>query len=246
MRTGCRRSFAAAFLLATFGAAASRGDPPPAGLGDHMPSLTIPAAGMPLDDVLAAVKKADPAFRYVIVRRADAPADVPRVPPMELTDMTFGQFLTVLRIANSDVEFQFVDGTKDQPGFLAFTIRPPSFHDASRDTSVRVFGLTDSVLPRAAVKAGDGDHVKEATDDVLSAIQTAVDVAALPGPAVVLKIHQPTFTLIARGTGAQLDLISQTVNALRPSKDELMAALAQYTAAAAGRPKPEPATRPGN
>ncbi len=241
-------------------ATAARGDPPPlpvasattrpASAGRHQTEVVIPDARFDANAIGDIGQFLRQAFGVRVVVLRDA-CTLP-MPAISLKDVTVGQLFQILQDAHPGLTVQEVPADRLTPAVyvIGYHDPDPAPRNAPADPAtphVRVFGLTDSVAPRAAAAAAaadTGDHVKGAMNDVLSAIQTALDVAALPGPSAVLKVHQPTLTLVARGTDAQLDLIAQTVAALRPSKDELVQALTSYMRADSGPQKSLPTTQP--
>ena len=219
-----------ALLLA---ATAARADGVIFGDERAMPPITVPAGGMPLRDALAAVGKAVPDFHYVVTRSPGTPDDVPVLPPMQMQGLTIGQFLGFVNLSTmvtNGLTINAIEGTGGKPPLYVIDIKRPAEvaappRSAFPPTTVHVSSLAELVEPRAAVKTDGGDHVREATDDVLSAVQATLDAAAISGPPATLRVHQPTLTLITRGSDEQLQLIEQTLAALRPTQDGMQLAM---------------------
>jgi hypothetical protein len=238
-----------ALLLAAVTASAEPPIPPdqPIKNDTPMPPLSVPAGGRPLRDVLADVQKSVPSFHCVVTSDPGMADNEPVLPPMQLTDLTIGQFLQFVNDTYPKVTIHRIDGAADKPPLYALNVGTPDDggggHTQSLFTppapppvepptlSVRVVSLSELVRPRAAAKTGDGDRTRLATDDVLSAVQAALDVAALPGPPATVKVHQPTLTLIVRGTDAQLKLVDQTLKSLQPTENQLVEQVAGLQAA---------------
>ena len=106
--------------------------------------------------------------------------------------------------------------------------------DLSGKPVVKVYRLDDIVTNLKA------ESSKKGLDDVLSLVQAALDEAGGDQPA--LKVHQATQMLVFKGTPAQMQLVEQVLDALRPKEsDQTMAVRAELDAcrAALDRSKEE-------
>ena len=220
-----------------------------------LPSLVVPEGGQPLREVLAELHKAVPTFQCVLTAPPGLSADdEPRVPAMELKDVTLGQFLQYVDRPTDGIYVRQIVGPGQKAPLYAVDIRerpapykvvnesgrivtaamptslrpPPRAQAADRTPAARVvvLNLADYVEVHAATMVDDrANRVERATNDALSAVQAALDVAALPGPPAVIRVHPPTLTLIVRGTDPQLSLVEQTLAGLKPTAEQRRLAL---------------------
>jgi hypothetical protein len=200
--------------------------PKPATMPAPKPDLPLLCRDMPavdfqhksLDQVLAAIKEKNPDFKFLIFRGPDVNADYPSLASLKLEDVTIGQFLELIEneygakctwIRNPAEDYGV---SNPKPSICEVDIR----QQTAASEHVRVYGLGEIIDYRASLIKGDGDHQKQASDDVLSVIQEALDKAGATDSSA-LALHPPTQTLICRVTGEQAQVIEQVLAALRPS-----------------------------
>jgi hypothetical protein len=197
--------------------------------------------GVQLADYLALLHQKFPEFNSVIVRPPGVPDDYPTLPVMDLKGVTIGQLLDFVKASHPNIQVQRIDG----PSAPLYVIHVGVSEDilatggagakilmgapidpttglpvSANNVAIHVYRLSDIVNNLARRKEGDGDHVKQALDDVLSLLQAALDAAGEKDPAV-LKVHSPTLTLVFKGTPSQLGVITQTLDTLAPNKNDL-------------------------
>ena len=188
---------------------------------DWQPTNTVP-------DILDHLHDQFPGVSFVLVRTPNTPENVPLGTRVQMKNATLEQLLNVLQLAHPGLSLSpVVPNGQGGPSLFPPSEQqqpppPPSMWIAHLDDpqptpeqKVQVFNLKDLVASRAADAAVDGgDHTHEATDEVLSVVNAALEAQAAGGPLPTLKVHEPTLTLIVRGTGAQLDLVQQTLATL--------------------------------
>ena len=201
-----------------------------------MPANAMEAQTMPtdridrptlLDEELEAIRAAVPDFNSVVVRDPGVPADYPMLPVMTLKNVTLGQFLQFTRAAYPGMEIVRIDG----PAGALYSIRVHPDEEAMRRAAaradanrVRLYRLADvvSALTVDKVRADPNgapvnrdELTKDATNQVLSLLQAALDQTDQDGP-VVLKIHEPTQTLMFKGSRAKQDVLEEALSTLQP------------------------------
>ena len=175
-----------------------------------------------LDDELQAIRTAVPDFNSVIIRDAATPADYPTLPPMTLKNVSLGQFLQFIQAAYPGVQCIRIDG----PAGSLYSIRINSGNSNIQHNHVRLYRLSDIInaqADEAAAKDKDSnkprdERLKAATDDVLSLLQAALDQTDQDGPSS-LKIHEPTLTLMFKGSQAKQEVLEEALSTLS-SKNE--------------------------
>jgi hypothetical protein len=206
-----------------------------------MPANSMEAQTMPadridkptlLDDELESIRAAVADFNSVVVRDPGVPADYPTLPVMTLKNVTLGQFLQFVRAAYPGVEIVRIDGPAgalysirirpDEEAMRRASFRADARADANR---VRLYRLADVVSAlsitdklRFGPDGKDVNHdeiVKDATNQVLSLLQAALDQTDQDGP-VTLKIHEPTQTLMFKGSRAKQDVLEEALSTLQP------------------------------
>jgi hypothetical protein len=220
--------FASALLMLVLIAVVAKADPttqpnPPITWSTTMPAIEL--ANQPLEKVLNELKQKLPGFDFSISRE-DVPHDYPVLGAMRVENISLGDFARLIQeqipgvtIAGVDNPQLFTDSAgehSDNRPLFQVNVRPNPNLPA---VSVRVFGLSDIVAYRASLIKGDGDHEKQASDDILSLIQAALDEAD-SSVKPLLKIHPPTQTLICKVTQDQGEVIEQVLAALRPTEAE--------------------------
>jgi hypothetical protein len=188
-----------------------------------------------LDDILDFLKDKIPGFNSVVVRGPGVPDDYPTIPTLTAKNVTVGQFLEFLKSSYPGVEIQRIDG----PAAPLYVIRvgsasfnpglfggPPGVGGGGvplpgdGPTQIQIYRLSDIVTSIAATKTDNGDHAKEALDDVLSLIQSSMEQTDEKVPPT-MKIHPATQTLLFKGNRAQIVVIQQVLEALQPTPDDL-------------------------
>jgi hypothetical protein len=185
-----------------------------------MPSIEL--SGQPLEKVLNEIKAKCPGFEFT-VRREGVPDDYPVLPLMSMHGGSLEDFVRLLPKAVAGLDVTVEGGDIANLALSAFPTRftvtiGPDPEEKSR--VVRVFGLEDLVAYRASLIAeGTKDNrEKQATNDILSAVQAAVDLAEEQS-APVMKVHAATHTLLFKGTAAQAEIAANALAALQPADD---------------------------
>jgi hypothetical protein len=200
----------------------ARADSPDPAHTTVMPNIDV--SNQPVDKVLDQLRASVPWFHYVIFRQPGTPRDEPRLPQMSMDGVTVEQFLKLITDEYpAIVSIRRIDG--DKTPLYEVNIADPSkiagkesesSHDASATQPVmKVFALADLVD-----SLNVSDNSKKAMDDILSLVQAALDASGTDAKnPTVLKVHQPTQTLIFKGTPEKLAVLSQALDALRPKLD---------------------------
>jgi len=176
-----------------------------------------------LDDQFQAIRAAIPEFNSVVVREAGVPKDYPTLPAMTLKNVTLGQFLQFVQGAFPAVQIIRIDGTAGalysvRIRYDAEAMRPPTSFPQNQ---LHLYRLNDVIYQLAAEKVQKdkeiklADAIKEATNDVLSLLQAALDQTDNDGP-TVLKIHEPTETLMFKGSQAKQQVLEEALSTLQP------------------------------
>jgi hypothetical protein len=179
-----------------------------------------------LDTQIEAIRAAVPGFNAVILRSSGVAPNYPTLPPMQLKNVTIGQFMRFVQEAFPPVDVSPVDG----PNGTLYAIRVQGDDEAERRSKmaeqanrVRLFRLTDIVRAMAAEMPGRGsastrpeeERIKEATNHVLSLLQIAIEQADAGAP-YSLKIHEPTLTLLFKGSAEQKAVLEDALATLDP------------------------------
>jgi len=184
----------------------------------------------PLDEVLASIRAADPTFNSVVVRDVGVPEAYPTLPAMTLKNVTVGQFLQFVRSSYPGFDCMRIDG----PTGALYSVRISAEGDNARRAMgaqdrnrLHLYRLTEVIQGQAAEiisrnpKADKteaqviADVNKEATAQVLSLLQAALDQTDEDG-ASVLKMHEPTMTLMFKGSDAKQDILEEALSTLKP------------------------------
>ena len=188
-------------------------------------STTMPAielSNQPLEKVLNEIKEKLPGFNFSISRE-NVPHDYPILPTMTVENVSLDQFFQLVLNEIPGVQIQTNFGGEDMGSavFCRVTVTP---NPNIVRPDVRVFGLAEIIAYRASLMKGDGDHVKQATDDILSLIQAAL-VDADPSIKPELKLHPATQVLICTVTSGQNEAIKEVLDALKPKESDQVAKL---------------------
>jgi hypothetical protein len=194
----------------------------------------------PLDEILNQIKDNAKGFNTVIVRSPGVPDSYPTLAPLTANGVTIGQFLQFIKTSYPGVEISRIDGPKDPlyvirislgnnqpwqlPGMpgngqpvdpatgagIGFTLPP----------TVKVYPLGNIVRALAEGRTGNGDHTKQALDDVLSLVQATLDQAGATKDQTSIKVHEPTLSLVFRGSPDKIALLDQLLATLEPKQDD--------------------------
>jgi hypothetical protein len=188
-----------------------------------------------LDKQIEAIRAAVPGFNGVIVRSPGVEPNYPMLPPMTLRNVTIGQFMRFVQAAFPSVEVSRIEG----PNGTVYAIRIRRDEDAERRARiaeqanrVRLFRLTEIVRAMAAQPPAEGadkgkpdkpdkpvkpeeERIKDATAHVLSLLQIAIEQTDTGAP-YTLKIHEPTLTLLFKGSAEQNEVLEDALATLDP------------------------------
>jgi hypothetical protein len=210
-------------LIAAVTSAEDKKPNPPITWATTLPAIEL--SNQPLEKVLGELKQKLPGFDFSISRE-NVPHDYPVLPDIRVENISLSEFVRLIQDELPGVTIRdktegnpslFLNANGDGTLVLQVDIGP---NPNTPGVSVRVFGLSDIVAYRASLLKGDGDHAKQATDDILSLIQAALDEAD-SSVKPHLKIHPPTETLICKVTKDQGEVIEQVLAALRPTEAQL-------------------------
>jgi hypothetical protein len=209
---------------------------PPAAPRAETPTIELeplPAQKLqgPLDEILNQIKEKAKGFNTVIVRSENVPESYPTLAPLTANGVTIGQFLEFVKTSYPGVEISRIDGPNDplyvirislgnpQPG-MPGSGQPLDANGYPITANVKVYPLGNIVRALAEGKTGNGDHTKQALDDVLSLVQATLDQAGATNDQTSIKVHEPTLSLVFRGSGDKIALIDQLLATLEPKQDD--------------------------
>lgn len=199
----------------------------------------MPGAGIEratLEQVLQSIHEAQPEFNSVVVRANGVPSDYPTIPTMSFKNVTIGQFLQFLQVSFPGITCYRIDG--DAGPLYSFRINPDNsanfggggrggFNQLQKPNPVHLYRLTEIINNLAddnATKDGKDakdipqkDRIKAATDEVLSLLQAALDQTDADGPCV-LKMHDPTLTLLFKGSAVKQSVLEDAINSLQGNR----------------------------
>ena len=159
-----------------------------------------------LDDELREIHDAVPSFIWVLNRDGFAQPDYPTTPAMTLKHVTISPILCNMSRRHSPARPVHV--RIDGPEGSLYSIRIAGSPDRPRTNHVRLYRLSDIINAQAneseakdkdTTKARD-ERMKTATNDVLSLLQAALDQTDPDGASSLAKIHEPTLTLMFKGS----------------------------------------------
>ena len=191
---------------------------------------TIESAMMPteridkpilLDEQMEVLRQRIPSFNCVIVRDPGVAKNYPTIPVMMLKNVTVGQFLQFLQASFPGVQYKRIDG----PAGALYAIRVRMEDDPLRRqmaidrNRVRLFRLNE-FINTLADESPDKEKpreqkIKEATAQVLSLLQAALEQTEDQEPCIV-KIHEPTLTLMFKGSPEKQAVLEEALSALMP------------------------------
>ncbi|WP_428940226.1 hypothetical protein [Fontivita pretiosa] len=178
-----------------------------------------------LDDVLDYIRDRVPDFNAVVIREAGVPDDYPTLPQLDLRNVTIGQFMTFIGESFANVSVKLVPG----PFVPLYVVQirsggpglPVIDAPARPQSIVRVYRLreiTDALISQsrsATTQPADGTTARtQAISHVLSVVQAALEQAG-EKTQPVLKVHEPTLTLIFKGTESQQFVLEEALRALQ-------------------------------
>jgi hypothetical protein len=183
-----------------------------------MPAIEL--SNRPLEQVLNELKQKLPGFDFSISRE-NVPHEYPVLPEMRVENVSLDDFEKLLQGQVPGISFSQTPDNgavawNSQPFFEIHITPNPNLPVPG----VHVFGLTDIIAYRASLLKGDGDHDKQAMNDVLSLIQAALDETDSPVKPQ-MKIHAPTQTLICKITSEQAEVVQQVLASLKPTEAQL-------------------------
>ncbi len=181
-----------------------------------------------LDEQIATMRDALGNFNSVIVRDPGVPGDYPMIPAMSLKNVSVGQFLEFLQETLPGVIVRKINGPTGP--LFAIRIRPDEaaigFGQNPRGAGrlrlyrlaevINALAVTDTDAGAApATRPSRAARVKEATNHVLSLLQAALEEVE-PNEPYVVKIHEPTLTLLFKGNPAQQAALQDALMTLHP------------------------------
>ena len=206
MKRSAIRSIAVLALCAAAVAVPARGqsDVPPA--SDELMSLSYP--GGAVADYVDAVRKAGGVNVYIDPAARDVP-----MPRVDLKNVSPGAALQLLHGRTA-----LIDGNNIE---LHYDEIAPVF-----DSERPIFTVRAQVSGRRADRSGLQNSVWSATsilemgvkpDDMLTAVQTALDLIGKDKGPAELRFHYATAILIARASGEQISAIDEVISKLQES-----------------------------
>ena len=176
-----------------------------------------------LDEQMEVIRQRIPSFNCVIVRDPGVAKNYPTIPVMMLKNVTVGQFLQFLQASFPGVQYKRIDG----PAGALYAIRVRMEDDPLRRqmaidrNRVRLFRLNE-FINTLADESPDKDKpreqkIKEATAQVLSLLQAALEQTEDQEPCIV-KIHEPTLTLMFKGSPEKQAVLDEALSALMPGR----------------------------
>jgi hypothetical protein len=181
-------------------------------VGDHL-IKQIDFTGVGLKDAIQGLENDCPGFQAVIVPDPRNPDFDPVLPNMTLKNLPLNQIVEVIEKSVSELKVDKV--TSNKGDVWIFRVRHiGDGRQAATSTSPAVMVCRLSPLIRASA----ADRAK-ALSDILALIQAVVE-ASGANPPPMMKVHEPTETLIFRGTPVESELITRALNALEANQSE--------------------------
>jgi hypothetical protein len=206
--------------------------------GEPLPAQKLQG---PLDEILNQIKDKSKGFNSVIVRSPGVPESYPTLAPLTANGVTIGQFLQFIKTSYPGVEISRIDGPNDplyvirialgnvppwqlpgMPGNSQPVVDPTTgaAMGLPPQPTVKVYPLGNIVRALADGKTGNGDHTKQALDDVLSLVQATLDQAGASKDQTSIKVHEPTLSLVFRGSPDKIALLDELLATLEPKQDD--------------------------
>ena len=199
-----------------------------------------------LDTQLEAMRGAVPGFNFVVVRDPGTAGDYPILPAMSLKNVTVGQFIEFIEASFSGVHIRRIDGPEGTWYAIRIKPDNDALARArlaKESNRVRFYALAEVInsladaneppVPFAVrtVPGGEGsvdvsmvpttrpsraERIKTATSELLSLIQTAIETVEDDREPYTLKIHEPTLTLLFKGSPERQAVLQDALTALYP------------------------------
>jgi hypothetical protein len=175
-----------------------------------------------LDDEMEAIRTAIPSFNCVIVRDPGVAKNYPTIPAMTLKNVTLGQFMQFLQASFPGVQSKRIDGPSGSLYAIRIRVEDDPLRrqwaiDRNRVRLYRLNEFINTLADESAAKDKPRDErVKEATAQVLSLLQAALDQTDDQEPCIV-KIHEPTLTLMFKGGPEKQAVLQEALQALMPA-----------------------------
>jgi hypothetical protein len=199
----------------------------------NIETLPMPIAAIDqttLDQVLHLIHDSNPQFNNVVIRAPGVPANYPTIPAMNFKNVTIGQFLQFVQVSFPGTTCFRIDGATGP--LYSFRISPENMFGGGgrggddpfpKPNSVHLYRLTEVINNLADDNTAKDskenkdtprqDRIKSATDEVLSLLQAALDQTDPDGPCV-LKMHDPTLTLLFKGSAAKQSVLEDAIASL--------------------------------
>lgn len=192
---------------APFAAPAPPPPPRPAMDNTILPDENVPS--MPLENWLGEFRDQMPDLHCVII--SGPGTKMPVLPALSTKNLSVGQFMDFLKAAFPGLDIQVIDGPKAP----LYVIHLPNTDEvALPDIMVKIYPLKEIVLSMVGANATE-DAKKKALNDVLSLLQTAVSDLGDKSQ-YAMNVHEPTMTLIFKGTPKMTYTLDQAITALEP------------------------------
>ncbi len=196
-----------------------------------------------LQVVLDFLQEAAPGSQMVVVYEPGAEQSQPIITNLKLTHVTPGQVLQAL----GRVFPQLDVSASDEGGSIIYTVRVRNKQTRETVRVTRVFRMREAI-DQVAREAADTDGAAprggrpQARNAVLALLDTALQAGGNPTPPQ-LQFHEPTETLVFRGTAEEASLVDEALAALRPRMTRAVARMLDQVNPGTPPPAPNPVTR---
>jgi hypothetical protein len=209
-----------------------------------------------IDSVVARLQKDDPDLKLLVIRDPNAPPNQPHI-TLSLKNVTASDVLSVMSSIYPNVALNSISATTG-PIFTLKIVAPPSrdglFGGPNQSgpprEEVKVYNLTLLVdgwisqnIPPDAKLEDLPTLRRKALDQIMSLVQAALSQASPQASKPVLQVHEPTQTLVFKGTAEQRGIVQEAMNALQQRLNEQQRELARLKAMI-GSLSTAPTTRP--
>ncbi len=169
--------------------------------------------GGSLEAFTSALQAVSKDFTTIVFRREGVKPNTPMIPAIHLRDVTANDVFDILDGFESDTVIEVEKLTSDiGTPIVRLTVAP--LHRDRKDREFRVYALgKDGALDEAGKVIGHETLVKRAKEK-MEMIELALEFAAPGDPAPQVKFHEPSMTLLFKGTPAQVDAIDQVLCAM--------------------------------
>ena len=191
-----------------------------------IPELKV--VDVPFPELIEMLRQADPSFQVVVAYAPESDRNGPAIQELKLKNVSAESVLQLLAQTYS-LE---INKTATEDGRPIWTVRVAApiqrgglyggsgGHDAGGSQRVTtVHRLREIVDALVSDTSKAEEFRKQARDGVVSLLQTAIDTEAADGRGgvkAVIKLHEPTETLVFRGTAQQAELVQATLDELSP------------------------------